>query len=141
MRQSVNCKFVNTLSMSIDDSSESFVRSSGPGGQNVNKVATAVNCGPGSCPLPADVKARRALAGSKLTADDVILIDSREHRSQARTGSSAGAAGALLARSRRRPPAAQDAADEGIERPGSRRSGDGQEPTSPANALRRLRPR
>ena len=74
--------------------SESFVRSSGPGGQNVNKVATAVELrfDLAAAPLPADVKARvRALAGSKLTADDVILIDSREHRSQAKNREAARA--------------------------------------------------
>ena len=64
----------------------SFVRSSGPGGQNVNKVATAAQLRfdlERSAVLPDGVKARlRALSGRRLTADGSILIIARNHRTQ-----------------------------------------------------------
>jgi ribosome-associated protein len=75
-----------TLALDEREFEERFVRSSGPGGQNVNKVATAVELrfDIGASTLPAEVKARlKTLAGSRLTGEGVLLIDSREYRTQA----------------------------------------------------------
>jgi ribosome-associated protein len=78
-----------TPTLAIDDSEieEKFVRASGPGGQNVNKVATAVQLRfdvERSSALGAEVRERlKAIAGSRMTADGMLVIDSREFRTQA----------------------------------------------------------
>ncbi len=68
--------------------SESFIAASGPGGQNVNKVATAVQLRfdvRRSPSLPDDVRARlERLAGKRLTADGVLVITAQRHRTQER---------------------------------------------------------
>ena len=79
-----------TDGISIDESEleEEFVLSSGPGGQNVNKVSTAVRLrfdALGSASLPAEVKERLVrLAGRRMTADGSLIIEARQYRSQER---------------------------------------------------------
>jgi ribosome-associated protein len=79
-----------TDDISIDDSelSETFVRSSGPGGQNVNKVSSAVQLRfdvRNSPSLPNDVAVRlMRLAGKRLTKDGVIVLIAQQHREQER---------------------------------------------------------
>ena len=78
-----------TPSIAIDERAitESFVRSSGPGGQNVNKVATAVQLrfDPADSGLPDEVRLRLcALAGKRLTQQGTVLITAQRHRTQER---------------------------------------------------------
>ena len=79
-----------TPSIAIDESEieESFIRSPGPGGQNVNKVASAVQLrfdvrASKSLPQPVRLRLER-LAGSRLTREGVLVLVARDHRSQER---------------------------------------------------------
>jgi ribosome-associated protein len=76
------------------DLDERFVRASGPGGQNVNKVASAVQLrfDIHASSLPAEVKVRLLrIAGRRVNAEGVLVIDSREHRTQAQNRDAARA--------------------------------------------------
>ena len=74
------------VTLAEDELEETFVRSPGPGGQNVNKVASAVQLRfdvARSPSLPEDVRARLGrLAGRRLTADGVLVIEAHRYRSQ-----------------------------------------------------------
>lgn len=96
-----------TLVIPDHELDERFVRASGPGGQNVNKVSTAVE-------LRFDVAASRlaevvktrliALAGKKMSANGVLTIDSREHRTQSQNRAAARARLLALLQQAFRPP-------------------------------------
>jgi len=85
-----------TDTLAIDDRQveERFVRASGPGGQNVNKVSTAVQLrfDVNASSLPDEIKTRLiSIAGSRMTTEGVLVIDAREHRTQAQNREAARA--------------------------------------------------
>src|SRR3954467_6108508 len=81
-------RITDTISIDEREIEENFVRSSGPGGQNVNKLSTAVELRfdvRGSPSLPNDVAIRlMKLAGRKLTQEGVLVLVAMTHRTQER---------------------------------------------------------
>ena len=100
-------RITDTIVIEDRELEERFVRASGPGGQNVNKVSTAVELrfNVRASSLPDDMKERLiTLAGSRMTGEDVLLIDSREHRTQVQNREAARARlVALLQHAAKRP--------------------------------------
>lgn len=108
--QSALIEITRTIAIDPREITESFIRSPGPGGQNVNKVATAVQLRfdlRRSPSLPDAVRARaERLAGRRLTKDGVLVITAARFRSQERNREDALARFvALLREATRRPTA------------------------------------
>lgn len=96
------------ISIDEDEMEEAFVRSPGPGGQNVNKVATAVQLRfplMHTASLPEDVRSRlRVLAGRRVGSDGWLSISANRYRSQARNREDARARLLELIRAAAEPP-------------------------------------
>ena len=79
-------RVTQTISIREGEIEERFIRSSGPGGQNVNKVATGVQLrfDAARCPSLSDAVRRRlaALAGTRMTREGLLIIDARQFRTQ-----------------------------------------------------------
>lgn len=81
-------KITDDIAIGEEEINFKFVRSSGPGGQNVNKVSTAVKLRfnvVGSPTLPADIRSRlMELAGNRITEEGVLVIDAQQYSTQER---------------------------------------------------------
>ena len=100
-------KLTDIVAVEERELEERFVRASGPGGQNVNKVATAVELrfDVEHSSLAPEIKARLiAEAGSRMSSKGILVLDSREHRTQAQNRVAARERlAALLERASKRP--------------------------------------
>jgi len=109
-------KITDTVALDDREITERFVRATGPGGQNVNKEATAVELRVdiGSSSLPPDVRERLvALAGRQVTTDGVLVIVSRALRSQAQNRDAAHARLVALLKRAAKPPTKRKATKPG----------------------------
>jgi ribosome-associated protein len=80
-------QITNTISIDESKIQEEFIRASGPGGQNVNKVSSAVQLrfDVRNSSLPSDVRERLTrLAGKRMTEDNILIIEARRFRTQDR---------------------------------------------------------
>src|ERR1044071_8474687 len=133
-----------TDDISLDDSEieESFVRSSGPGGQNVNKLSTAVQLRfdvRRSPSLPNDVAVRLIrLAGTRMTKDGVLVLIAQNHRTQERNRAEAEARLVDLIRQAAVRPVPRRATQP--PKASKQRRIDGKKRRSDVKALRRSRP-
>ncbi len=135
-------EITGTISLDPREIEESFIRSPGPGGQNVNKVATAVQLRfdlRGSPSLPEELRARaERLAGRRLTKDGVVVITAARFRSQERNREDALARLVALLREAANPPTPRKATRPG--KAAKKRRLDGKTRRGAIKRLRRTNP-